>query len=127
MSELKRAAFFGIGEGVRTPVDSPTYFGLSSQPEKLGPRRPGTEMLDDNGDGLGWILSTFSTLSSATCASRTRFLFIKFSNICKALSNRIPGRRPRWNLKARVIANAAIITMTAMSTVVKASWGNLVS
>src|SRR3989442_13270973 len=36
MSELKRAAFFGIGEGVRTPVDSPTYFGLSSQPEELG-------------------------------------------------------------------------------------------
>ncbi len=34
--------------------------------EKLGPGRPGTEMLDDDDDVLGWIFSTFSTLSSAT-------------------------------------------------------------
>ena len=27
--------FFGTGEGVKTPVVSPTYFGLSSQPEAL--------------------------------------------------------------------------------------------
>jgi len=163
---VNRAVFFELGEGVRTPVDSPTYLGLSSQPdeavedgrgvgfsenlspesglepedpvfseitrsgfagldmvgfasilgggmpvsrwkgaseilelgslgeggpassgvlkafsqdpgrgslgdvaipaEKLGPGKPGTDMLDDDGDGLGWIFSTFSTLSSAT-------------------------------------------------------------
>ncbi len=163
---MNRAVFFETGDGVKTPVDSPTYLGLSSQPdepvedgrgdglsenfspesilepdepvfseitrggfagldivgfasilgggmpvsrwkgaseilglgsfggggpassgvrkafsqdpgrgslgdgaigaEKLGPGRPGTEMLDDDGDVLGWILSTFSTLSSAT-------------------------------------------------------------
>ena len=163
---MKRAALFGIGEGIRMPVDSPTYLGLSSQAdepvedgrgvsfsenlslesglepedpvfseitrggfaglevgfftsilgggtpvsrwkgaseilelgslgeggpassgvlkafsqdpgrgslgdvaipaEKLGPGKPGTDMLDDDGDGLGWIFSTFSTLSSAT-------------------------------------------------------------
>ncbi len=163
---MKRAVFVGTGEGVRTPVDSPTYFGLSSQPEepveegtgvgcsesfspksalenddsafweitiggfarldiggfdsilgggrpvsrwkgaseilglgilggggpasrgvlkafsqepgrgspgdgpiaaeKLGPGRPGTEMLEEDGDVLGWIFSTLSTLSSAT-------------------------------------------------------------
>src|SRR5213080_3392244 len=91
---------------------------------KLGDGRPGTETLDVEGvlrEGI------FSTLSSATCASRIRFRFIRFSSICKALSNRIPGRRPRWNLKANVIANDAIITMTAISTVVKASCGNFVS
>ena len=165
-SEVKRAVFLGVGDGVRTPVDSPTYLGLSSQPgeldeegkgvgcseslspksgpkvddpvfwditrggfagldmagfasilgggmpvsrwkgaseilglgilggggpassgvlkafsqdpgrgspgdgaiaaEKLGPGRPGTEMLGEDGDVLGWIFSTFSTLSSAT-------------------------------------------------------------
>jgi hypothetical protein len=92
--------------------------------EKLGPARPGTERADDGGGVVGW---TLSTLSSATWASRMRFLFIKFSNICKALSNRMPGRRPRWNLKASVIEKAAIITITAISTVVKESWGNLVS
>src|SRR5439155_117175 len=91
---------------------------------KLGEGRPGTETLDVDG-----VLSAgiFSTLSSATCASRTRFRFIRFSSICKALSNRIPGRSQRWNLKANVIANDAIITMTAISTVVKASCGNFVS
>src|SRR4029077_1720239 len=38
---------------------------------------------------------------------------------------RMPGRRPLWNLKARVIASVAIITMTAMSIVLKDSCGNL--
>ena len=33
-SEVKRAVFFGTGEGVKTPEDSPTYLGLSSQPEE---------------------------------------------------------------------------------------------
>jgi hypothetical protein len=164
-SEVNRAVFFETGEGVKTPVDSPAYFGLSSQPEepgedgtgvglseklspapepekddpvfseitsggvigfetcfvsilgggmpvsrwkgasevlgrgilgaggpasrgvlkafsqdpgrgslgdgamvaeKLGPGRPGTEMLDDDGCILGLIFSTFSTRSSAT-------------------------------------------------------------
>jgi len=163
-SDVKRAAFLGASEGVKTPVDSPTYLGLSSQPEepledgaaggcseslspksetddpvfseitrggfaglgivgfasilgggtpvscwkgaseilglgifggggpassgvrkafsqdpgrgslsdgaiaaeKLGPGRPGTETLDDDGNVLGWIRSTFSTRSSAT-------------------------------------------------------------
>src|SRR6266568_3879881 len=32
-SEVKRATFLGKGEGVRTPVDSPTNLGLSSQAE----------------------------------------------------------------------------------------------
>lgn len=162
---MNRATFFGDGEAVRTPVDSPTYLGLSSQPaepvedgtgvgfsenlspesepetddpvfseitsgwvagfetcfistlgggmpvsrwkgasevlglgilgeggpassgvlkafsqdpgrgslcdvaivaEKLGPGRPGTEMLDIEGELPGWIFSTFSTRSSAT-------------------------------------------------------------
>ena len=163
---MKRATFFGTGEGVRIPVDSPTYLGLSSHAdepvederevglsenlslgselklddpvfseitrggfagfdiggfisilgggmpvsrwkgaseilglgslggggpassgvlkafsqdpargsledepiaaEKLGPCRPGTDMLEDDGDVIGWTRSTFSTLSSAT-------------------------------------------------------------
>src|SRR5207247_5842257 len=88
---------------------------------KLGDGRPGTETLDVDG-----VLSEgiFSTLSSATCASRTRFRFIRFSSICSALSNRIPGRSPRWNLKANVIANAAMITKNAILSLVQAVVGN---
>jgi hypothetical protein len=37
----------------------------------------------------------------------------------------MPGRRPLWNLKARVMASVAIITMTVISIVLKDSCGNL--
>jgi len=131
-SEIFLPRIFGAGgpasSGVLNAFSHDPGFGSPGgeaiAAEKLGDGSPGTEMLAAEGDlGEG----TFSTLSSATCASRTRFRFIRFSSICSALSNRIPGRSPRWNLKANVIANAAKITRTAISTVVKASCGNLVS
>jgi len=78
------------------------------------------------GTTLSGICGPFSTFNSATCASRTRFRFIRFSSICSALSSRIPGLSPLWNLKAKIKERSAIITSTEMSTVVKESWGNLV-
>lgn len=65
-----------------------------------------------------WV---FSILSSATCASNTRFRFIRFSSIWRALSSLIPGLSPFWNLKAKVTASAAIMTITAMSIVLNES------
>lgn len=51
--------------------------------------------------------------------------FIRLSSIWSALSSLIPGLSPLWNLKARVTARAAIMTMTAMSIVLNESCGNL--
>jgi len=131
-SEIFLPRIFGAGgpasSGVLNAFSHDPGFGSTGgeaiAAEKLGDGRPGTETLDVDGVLIEGI---FSTLSSATCASSTRLRFIRFSSICSALSNRIPGRSPRWNLKAKVIANAAKITRTAISTVVKASCGNFVS
>lgn len=71
--------------------------------------------------GPGW---DFSILSSATCDSRMRFRFIRFSSIWRARSRRMPGLNPLWNLNARVTASAAMITSTAMSMVLNESCGN---
>ena len=67
------------------------------------------------------VVCTLSTFNSWTCASRSRFRFIRFSSICNALSNRMPGFSPRWNLKAIMIDSAAMITRTDMSMVEKES------
>ena len=65
-----------LGEG--GPASSGVLKAFSQEPgrgsldeegivaEKLGPGRPGTEMLDDDGCILGLNFSTFSTRSSAT-------------------------------------------------------------
>ena len=73
------------------------------------------------------LVDGLSTLISASCASRKRFLFIRLSSICSALSSFIPGRRLRSNRSARIIEKTAIMTMIEMSIVVYETWGNLLS
>ncbi len=102
------------------PASSGVLKAFSQEPA-LGSLEPVARAEAGTGGAPTWA---FSILSSATCASSTRLRFIRFSSIWSALSSRIPGLSPLWNLKARIIDKMAIMTRTAMSTVVKESWGN---